>query len=99
MVTLDGFFDGPNKDISWHNVDEEFRELAIDQLNKTDLLVFGRLTYELMASYWPTPTAIENDPIIADKMNSIPKIVFSRTLRKVDWNNTRLAKILSLKKS
>ncbi len=41
MVTLDGFFDGPNKDISWHNVDEEFRELAIDQLNKTDLLVFG----------------------------------------------------------
>ncbi len=45
-----------------------------------------------MASYWPTPTAIENDPIIADKMNSIPKIVFSRTLRKVDWNNTRLAK-------
>jgi dihydrofolate reductase len=90
MVTLDGFFEGPNRDISWHNVDEEFNELAADQLDKTDLLLFGRLTYELMAGYWPTPTAIANDPIIAGKMNSLSKIVFSRTLIKADWNNTRL---------
>jgi dihydrofolate reductase len=91
MVTLDGFFEGLAKwEIGWHNVDAEFNEFSIDQLNATDLLLFGRVTYEGMASYWPTPAALENDPEVAGKMNSIPKIVFSRTLEKADWNNTRL---------
>jgi dihydrofolate reductase len=93
MVTLDGFFEGPAKwEIDWHNVDDEFNEFSINQLNATDHLLFGRITYEGMASYWPTPEAIENDPIVASKMNSILKIVFSRTLEKADWNNTRLIK-------
>jgi dihydrofolate reductase len=91
MVTLDGYFEGPSKgEIDWHNVDAEFNAFAIDQLNTSDLLLFGRITYEGMASYWPTPTAITNDPEIAHTMNTIPKIVFSRTLEKADWNNTRL---------
>lgn len=91
MVTLDGFFEGPAKwEIGWHNVDAEFNEFSIDQLNATDLLLFGRVTYEGMASYWPTPAAMEDDPEVAAKMNSIPKIVFSRTLEKAGWNNTRL---------
>jgi dihydrofolate reductase len=91
MMTLDGFFEGPAKwEIGWHNVDAEFNEFSIDQLNATDLLLFGRVTYEGMASYWPTPAAMEDDPEVADKMNSIAKIVFSRTLEKADWNNTRL---------
>jgi dihydrofolate reductase len=92
MVTLDGFFEGPDHDIDWHNVDEEFNEFAIDQLNEVDALLFGRVTYQGMASYWPTQFAKENDPIIADKMNTIPKFVFSKTLDKVDWNNSRLVK-------
>ena len=92
MVTLDGFFEGPNHEIDWHNVDEEFNEFAIDQLNEVDALLFGRVTYLGMASYWPTPLAKENDPIIADKMNTVPKIVFSKTLEKVEWNNSRLVK-------
>jgi dihydrofolate reductase len=92
LVTLDGYFEGPNRDISWHNVDAEFNEYAIDMLNSADTLLFGRVTYDLMASYWPTPDAIENDPIVAAKMNSLPKIVFSRTLEKVEWSNTRLVK-------
>ena len=57
-----------------------------------DTLLFGRVTYQLMASYWPTQSAKENDPIVADKMNSIPKIVFSKTLDKAEWNNSRLVK-------
>lgn len=57
-----------------------------------DVLLFGRVTYELMAAYWPTPLAIKNDPIIAGKMNAKTKMVFSRTLEKVEWNNTRLVK-------
>ncbi len=92
LVSLDGYFEGPNREIDWHNVDEEFNEYAIDFLNSVDTLLFGRVTYQLMASYWPTPTAIANDPIVAEKMNSLPKIVFSRTLEKVEWKNTRLVK-------
>jgi dihydrofolate reductase len=92
MVTLDGFFEGPDRDINWHNVDDEFNEFAIEQINSVDTLIFGRVTYELMASYWPTKEAITNDPIVADKMNSMPKIVFSKTLASADWQNTRLVK-------
>ncbi len=92
LVTLDGYFEGPNRDIGWHNVDAEFNEYAIEMLNSVDTLIFGRVTYDLMAGFWPTPDAIKNDPIVAEKMNSLPKIVFSRTLNKVEWNNTRLVK-------
>lgn len=92
MVTLDGYFEGPGQDISWHNVDEEFNEFAIQQLDEIGVLLFGRVTYEMMASFWPTQFAIENDPIVAHKMNSIPKLVFSTTLERADWENSRLVK-------
>ncbi|HZU67687.1 MAG TPA: dihydrofolate reductase family protein [Ktedonobacteraceae bacterium] len=92
MVTLDGFYEGPDHSIDWHNVDEEFNDFAINQLNDIGMLVFGRATYELMASFWPTDFAREDDPIVAEKMNTIPKIVVSRTLEKADWQNTRLVK-------
>jgi len=90
MMTLDGFFEGPNRDIRWHNVDAEFNSFAVEQLDEIDTLLFGRVTYELMAGYWPTPTALRNDPVVAGRMNSISKLVFSRTLRKVEWSNSRL---------
>jgi dihydrofolate reductase len=92
MVTLDGFFEGPNQDISWHSVDEEFNEFAIRQLNEVDTLLFGRVTYQMMASYWPTEVAISDDPVVAGLMNSLPKIVFSRTLDTAEWNNSKLVK-------
>jgi dihydrofolate reductase len=93
FVTLDGYFEGPNRDISWHNVDAEFNEYAIEMLNSVDTLIFGRVTYELMAKYWPTPDAINNDPIVAEKMNTLSKIVFSnKKLNNVEWNNSRLFK-------
>src|SRR4026209_392837 len=92
MVTVDGFFEGPNQDIDWHNTDEEFNEFAIEQTSSVGMLLFGRVTYQLMASYWPTPAAIADDQEIAKLMNSLPKIVFSRTLESADWENTRLIK-------
>ncbi len=92
MVSVDGFFAGPNGEIDWHNVDEEFNTFAIEQLDSVDTLVFGRVTYELMASYWPTAEALKDDSVVAAKMNALPKIVFSKTLEKVEWNNSRLAK-------
>ena len=53
LVTLDGFFAGPNGELDWHIVDEEFNQYAIDLLSKVDALLFGRVTYQLMADYWP----------------------------------------------
>jgi dihydrofolate reductase len=92
MVTLDGFVAGPGGNIDWHRVDEEFNQFAIAQLDTAGGLIFGRVTYELMAGYWPTPFALEDDSIVANQMNTIPKIVVSHTLERVDWHNTRLIK-------
>lgn len=92
LVTLDGYFSGRDGDISWHNVDREFQELAEKNANSGSTLIFGRVTYELMAGYWPSPEALQNDPIVAKGMNESSKIVFSRTLELADWDNTRLVK-------
>jgi dihydrofolate reductase len=90
VVTLDGYYEGPEGEFDWPNVDDEFNEFAISQMNDIGMLVFGRATYEGMASYWPTPAALEDDPAIADRMNSIPKVVFSSTLDSADWENSTL---------
>src|SRR5229473_5910355 len=92
LITLDGFFEGPNQDISWHNVDEEFNEFAIEQLDTMGAIIFGRVTYGGMASYWPTEIALADDPAVAGKMNRIPKFVFSKSLDQADWSNTTLLK-------
>jgi dihydrofolate reductase len=92
LTSLDGYFEGPAHEIDWHNTDDEFQEFAIEQTGQAGVLLFGRVTYEMMASYWPTRQAIDSDPIVAGLMNSLPKIVFSRTLQKVDWQNTRIVK-------
>jgi dihydrofolate reductase len=91
-MSLDGYIAGQNGDISWHNVDEEFQELAKAASNSGNTLLFGRVTYELMAGFWPTEEAISTDPVVAAGMNRSEKIVFSRTLQRTDWNNTRLVK-------
>jgi dihydrofolate reductase len=94
-VTLDGYFAGMNGDISWANRDNndaEWNAFVADNAKGGDPLLFGRITYELMVRYWPTPHASANDPIVAERMNNLPKVVFSRTLDKASWNNTRLVK-------
>ena len=92
MVSLDGFFSGPNGELDWHMVDEDFNAFAIDQLNQVDTILFGRVTYGWMAGYWPTPDAIKNDPVVAGKMNELHKVVFSKTLTEATWNNSRVVK-------
>jgi dihydrofolate reductase len=91
VVTVDGYYEGPNQQfIDWPTVDEEFDEFSVGQLDEVDTLVFGRVTYEMMAAYWPTPAADDDDPRVAARMNSLAKIVVSRTLDKAAWANTRL---------
>jgi dihydrofolate reductase len=90
LMTLDGMFNGAKSwDLSWHGdvYGPELEQLSLDQLKLVGALVFGRVTYEGMATYW-TPATGE----IADFMNNLPKIVFSRTLTKLDWNNSTLVK-------
>jgi len=94
-VTLDGYFAGTNGDIRWAhggNEDAEFNEFVAGNAKAGGVLLFGRITYELMARYWPTPEAARNDPVVADRMNGLPKVVFSRTLTGVSWSNTKLVK-------
>jgi dihydrofolate reductase len=85
MVSLDGYFEGTNHDLSWHNVDQEFIEFADKQLDEADTLIFGRTTYEMMASYWPNEPA---DDSTAVRMNALEKVVFSHSELEVDWENT-----------
>jgi dihydrofolate reductase len=94
-VSLDGYFVDANGDMSWaksdHN-DAEWNAFVSENASGGGVLVFGRNTYELMASFWPTPFAIENMPEVAERMNNLRKVVFSRTLDEAPWNNTKLLK-------
>lgn len=91
QVSLDGYFTDANGDMSWaHKHDPEWTEFVSGNASSGGTLVFGRVTYDLMRSYWPTPAAQKNDPVVAEGMNHLPKVVFSRTLDTVSWKNTRL---------
>jgi dihydrofolate reductase len=91
FVSLNGYFQGANGDISWAHARQE-NDFAGDMLEADGMLLFGRVTYELMVSYWPTPQAMKEAPKVAEGMNKAEKLVFSRTLTEVKWNNTRVIK-------
>ena len=88
--TLNGYFEAPGRDISWHPHDAESDRYSNEGLDSGSALLFGRVTYDLMAGFWPTPAAAEAFPMVAPGMNSAEKIVFSRTMKKADWANTRV---------
>lgn len=94
MVSLDGYFEGENHDISWHNVDAEFNEYAIEQTKSVGTFLYGHRTYDLMSGYWPTEEPRANDPVVAELMNKTPKVVFSKKLDKLEsikhWENVTL---------
>ena len=73
--------------MDWHVTDEEFGQYVADMGKSIDTILFGRVTYQMMAEYWPSSTDPE-----APMMNDLPKVVFSKTLDKVEWKNSRLAK-------
>jgi dihydrofolate reductase len=93
MTTVDGYYEGESAwAIDFHNVDAEFNEFAVQQLDAAEHLVFGRVTFQGMADYWPSEEAVKTDPEVASRMNSAAKIVVSRTLEESDvtWANSRL---------
>jgi dihydrofolate reductase len=94
-VSLDGYFVDAKGGMSWAKSDRndaEWNAFVADNARGGGPLLFGRVTYEMMASFWPTPMADQHDPALAERMNSLPKIVFSRTLDKASWRNTTLLK-------
>lgn len=91
-TSVDGYFEAPGQSIDWHNVDEEFNDFAIAQLDEIGTLLFGRVTYGGMASWWTSDFAKQTDPDVTGRMNAMQKFVFSKTLDKADWENTELIK-------
>lgn len=105
LTSLDGYFEDERQSLDWHNVDLEFERFAIEQLSTVDTLLFGRRTFEMMAAFWPTQEAILSDPITAERMNSLPKLVFSKSLKSAAWQHTRIihyneiGEVITLKQS
>ena len=97
-ISLDGYFEGPDHNLSWHRVDDEFHQDVNDRLRAMSAFLHGRVTYQLMADFWPTA---DQDPSITGPMaefagiwRDMPKIVYSRTLETADWNTTLLHEVV-----
>jgi dihydrofolate reductase len=96
-LTIDGFYAGPNGEIDWFKAikhDPEYDDFTHGQSEAGNTLIFGRITYEMMKSWWPSPAAIAADPKMAAVVNESPKIVFSKRLKAVEegpnWKNLTL---------
>jgi dihydrofolate reductase len=91
-VSLDGFIEGPNRELDWHMVDDELHSHFNEQLSAMGAFLHGRVTYELMAGFWPTadrdPSSTRPMVEFARIWRDMPKIVYSRTLERAGWNTT-----------
>lgn len=96
IVSLDGFIEGPNRELDWfEDGDPQFERYCDEMVDSVGLALYGRRAYELMVSHWPNAEANPSSPAelaFARKMNALPKVVLSRTLEKATWNNTRIVR-------
>jgi dihydrofolate reductase len=97
-ISVDGFFEGPDRDISWHRVDEELHQHMNRELAAMGGFIAGRVTQELMADYWPAadqdPDSSPAEAEFAGIWRNMPKYVFSRTLTEAPWNTTVIADVV-----
>jgi dihydrofolate reductase len=94
-ISLDGYFTDSHNDMHWAYTspnDKEWKDFVSGNASGGGTLLFGRVTYQMMESFWPTPMAVEQMPVVAERMNACPKIVFSTTLDSAGWSNTTLIK-------
>lgn len=89
FISLNGYFKGPNEDTSWHSHAGEEAKYSEDMLALNNILLFGHKTYNQMASFWPTPTALDMFPAVSKGMNKAEKIVFSTQPIQLEWENSR----------
>jgi len=101
LVSLDGYFAGVDGNIDWHMVDDEFNTFAVEQTASFGAIIFGRTTYQIFEDFWPKalndPKMSPDDRKIAKIIDDVEKIVFSKTLKKVSWKNTKLFHKIDLK--
>jgi dihydrofolate reductase len=90
FISLDGYYKGPNEDISWAPHDAEGQQLSKDGLSSGNTLLFGRVTYQMMQSFWTSALAVQRMPEVAAGMNNAEKLVFSDSLKEATWQNTRI---------
>ena len=98
MLSLDGYFEGPNHNLSWHSVDKELNRFVIQEMKEVDLIIFGKTTYQTMERFWPQaqddPKISKENLIVARLMNNMNKIVISRTLNEIrkhnNWKNVKI---------
>src|SRR6187399_1435948 len=90
-ISLDGYFTDKDSDLSWAHArqDKEWTDFISSNASGDSEMLFGRVTYEMMKAYWPTPAAAEHMPAVANRMNTASKVVFSRSMKESDWQNTR----------
>jgi dihydrofolate reductase len=90
LLSADGYFVDADGKMDWakDRPDPDYQAFAEQNASGDAVLLYGRITYEMMASFWPTPAAQQMMPAMAERMNRLPKIVFSRTLHQAHWNNT-----------
>ncbi|MDQ0638749.1 dihydrofolate reductase [Pedobacter sp. W3I1] len=105
FISLDGYYKDASNGINWHQHGQEEGEFSAKNLEYGSILLFGRITYEMMASWWPSQNAIDAMPEVARGMNQAEKIVCTNTLQYTNWQNTRImngdivAQIAELKKT
>jgi dihydrofolate reductase len=94
QLSLDGYFVDGHGEMGWakEGADDELDRFTTERAQGGGVLLFGRLTYDLMSSFWPTPQAARLLPRVAERMNGLPKVVFSRTMKQARWSNTTLVK-------
>ena len=97
-VTLDGYMARPNRELDWAVRHDEVTEYSKEGHDSTDMFLFGRVTYDMMASFWPTPMGKSANPVFAEALNNAHKMVFSTTLKKADWQNTEVVGGISKEK-
>ncbi len=97
FLTLDGMMSDPKDEMEWvlNTFNEEMGQEIRAQQQETETILLGRITYEIMASYWPTADPATEDPKMIEHMNNTPKIVFSKTLQKTVWSNTKVMHTIS----
>ncbi|HEX5001843.1 MAG TPA: dihydrofolate reductase family protein [Bacteroidia bacterium] len=88
FVTLNGYFKGNNEDTSWHHHSQEGSAYSEKQLESGNILLFGRVTYDMMAQFWTGKMGKELYPVVAGRMNAAEKMVISNSITTASWNNT-----------
>jgi dihydrofolate reductase len=94
-ISLDGYFTGSHGDLGWAyegRNDPDYDAFIAGNARSGGMLLLGQVTYDMMVHYWPTPAAAQNDPVVAERMNAMPKRVFSRTLENPAWENTSVSR-------